>query len=50
MEVTIGIKALIFYNNWCQCERLMKDDMSKIGSSTIKFEVENFNGKENFNL
>ena len=28
----------------------MKGDMSEIGSSTIKFEVEKFNGKENFSL
>ena len=28
----------------------MKGDMSKIGSSIAKFEVEKFNGKENFGL
>jgi len=28
----------------------MNDDMSKIESSTIKFDVEKFNGKENFDL
>ena len=30
--------------------RLTKGDMSKIGSSTIKFEIEKFNDKEDFNL
>ena len=29
---------------------MTKCDMSKIGSSTPKFEVEKFNGKENFGL
>ena len=29
---------------------LTKGDMSKIGGSTTKFEVEKFNGKENFSL
>ena len=29
---------------------MTKGDMSKIGSSTIKFEIEKFNGKRNFDL
>ena len=48
------------HNNWYQSIsisqqliselKLTKGNMSKIGSSTIKFEVKKFIGKENFSL